>query len=151
MRGELGGLSEQLLFGDHQLYNTFTTSHAMLMIFFFIMPGVMSGLGNLLLPIQLCVPEMMFPKVNNLGAWLLVDAYLLIVGSAWIDEGAGTAWTIYPPLSMPTSHGGLSMEVFIISIHAVGISSLTGAINIMVTGCYARRTHSALLHVSLYP
>lgn len=41
--------------------------HAMLMLFFFIMPGVMSGLGNLLVPIQLCVPEMMFPKVNNLG------------------------------------------------------------------------------------
>ena len=41
--------------------------HAMLMIFFFIMPGVMSGLGNLLVPIQLCVPELLFPKVNNLG------------------------------------------------------------------------------------
>jgi len=91
MRGELGGLGEQLLFGDHQLYNTMTTTHAMLMLFFFIMPGVMSGLGNLLVPIQLCVPEMMFPKVNNLGIWLLVDAYLLIVGSSWIDEGAGTA------------------------------------------------------------
>ena len=26
MRGELGGLGEQLLFGDHQLYNTLTTS-----------------------------------------------------------------------------------------------------------------------------
>ena len=39
----------------------------MLMIFFFIMPGVMSGLGNLLLPVQLGVPEMVFPKINNLG------------------------------------------------------------------------------------
>ena len=44
-----------------------TYHHAMLMIFFFIMPGVMSGLGNLLVPIQLCVPELVFPKVNNLG------------------------------------------------------------------------------------
>ena len=26
MRGELGGLGEQLLFGDHQLYNTMTTT-----------------------------------------------------------------------------------------------------------------------------
>ena len=30
MRGELGGLGEQLLFGDHQLYNTLTTSDLML-------------------------------------------------------------------------------------------------------------------------
>ena len=39
----------------------------MMMIFFFIMPGVMSGLGNVLLPVHLGVPEMVFPKVNNLG------------------------------------------------------------------------------------
>ena len=43
----------------------------MLMIFFFIVPGVMSGLGNLLVPIQLCVPELVFPKVNNLGTLVL--------------------------------------------------------------------------------
>lgn len=44
-----------------------SNSHAMLMIFFFIMPAAMSGLGNLLLPIHLATPEMVFPKVNNLG------------------------------------------------------------------------------------
>ena len=49
-------------------------SHAMLMVFLLIMPGVMSGLGNLLVPIQLCVPEMVFPKVNNLGTTALVTA-----------------------------------------------------------------------------
>jgi len=151
LRGELCGLGEQLLFGDHQLYNTLTTSHAMLMIFFFIMPGVMAGLGNLLVPIQLCVPEMMFPKVNNLGIWLLVDAYLLIVGSSWIDEGAGTAWTVYPPLSLTSSHAGLSVDVFLISLHAAGGSSLTGAVNMICTVSYARRVHSTLLQVSLYP
>ena len=83
--------------------------------------------------------------------WLLVDAYLLIVGSSWIDEGAGTAWTIYPPLSLSASHAGMSVEVFIISLHAVGASSLSGAINLMVTCTYARRVHTTLLQVSLYP
>ena len=46
--------------------------HAMIMIFFFIMPATMAGLGNLLLPIMLSTPEMVFPKVNNLGVSLLV-------------------------------------------------------------------------------
>jgi len=66
-RAELSGLGEQLLFGDHQFYNVLITSHAMLMIFFFIMPAVISGFGNLLLPVILGVPEMVFPKINNLG------------------------------------------------------------------------------------
>jgi len=67
MRAELGGIGEQLLFGDHQFYNVLITSHAMLMIFFFIMPAVISGFGNMLLPLILGVPEMVFPKINNLG------------------------------------------------------------------------------------
>ena len=58
------------------------TSHAMLMIFFFIMPGVMSGLGNLLVPIQLCVPELLFPKVNNLGITRDTGASSLVVCSS---------------------------------------------------------------------
>ena len=44
-----------------------TRRHGILMLFYFIMPGVMSGLGNLLVPVQLGVPELMFPKVNNVG------------------------------------------------------------------------------------
>ena len=89
--------------------------------------------------------------METLHLWLLVDAYLLIVGSSWIDEGAGTAWTVYPPLSLPSSHGGISVDVFLISLHAAGGSSLTGAINMICTILYARRVHSTLLQVSLYP
>ena len=85
------------------------------------------------------------------SVWLLVDAYMLIVGSSWIDEGAGTAWTVYPPLSLSGSHAGMSVDVFLVSLHAAGASSLTGAINLMVTCVYARRVHSSLLQVSLYP
>ena len=39
----------------------------MLMIFFFVMPATVSGFGNLLLPILASVPEMVFPKINNVG------------------------------------------------------------------------------------
>ena len=39
----------------------------MLMIFFFVMPATVSGFGNLLLPLLSGVPEMVFPKVNNVG------------------------------------------------------------------------------------
>ena len=70
------------------------TSHAMLMIFFFIMPGVMSGLGNLLVPIQLCVPELLFPKVNNLGiARDLGDtSHGLVPSDLHHTQDGGTIW-----------------------------------------------------------
>lgn len=42
------------------------------------------------------------------------------------------------------------MEVFIIALHIVGVSSLSGAINIICTLVFARRAHFGLMSVSLY-
>ena len=86
--------------------------HAMLMLFFFIMPGVMSGLGNLLVPIQLCVPEMVFPKVNNLGG---------VISSPHYTWSNSTHASLYVPtlyLSHPMSHATYPLCVSILR-HAV--------------------------------
>jgi len=55
------------------------------------MPATVSGFGNLLLPILASVPEMVFPKINNVGLWLLPLGFLLLIGSGVFDEGCGTA------------------------------------------------------------
>jgi heme/copper-type cytochrome/quinol oxidase subunit 1 len=47
IRSESSGLAEQCISGDNQFYNVLLSSHAMLMIFMFIMPGLVSGLANL--------------------------------------------------------------------------------------------------------
>jgi len=39
----------------------------------------------------------------------------------------------YPPLSSLLSHSGVSVDLVIFSLHISGISSLAGAINLMVT------------------
>lgn len=57
---------------------------------------------------------------------------------------------MYPSLALSASHGGLSVEVFIIALHIAGVSSLSGAINIICTLVFSRRAHFGLLTVSLY-
>lgn len=52
-----------------------------------------------------------------------------MVFSAVIEGGAGTGWTIYPPLSGVQSHSGPSVDLAIFALHLSGISSLLGAIN----------------------
>lgn len=47
--------------------------------------------------------------------------------------GAGTGWTIYPPLSDTPYQVGIAVDVSILSLHVAGISSLMGAINIITT------------------
>ena len=55
-----------------------------------------------------------------------------MVGSSFVDGGAGTGWTLYPPLSNE-SHAGMAVDMAILSLHILGISSILGAINFIVT------------------
>lgn len=72
------------------------------------------------------MPELIFPRLNNIGFLLLPVAYIVLVSAFLVDEGAGTAWTIYPPLSSLTTHAGLSADLFILGLSLVALSSLFG-------------------------
>ena len=130
-----------------ELFNSLTTMHALIMIFGAIMPGFV-GFANWLIPMMLGAPDMALPRMNNWSFWILPFAFAMLLGSLFtVGGGPASGWTLYAPLSV---QGGAGVDMTILSIHMMGISSVLGAINIIVTIMNMRAPGITLMKMPLF-
>jgi heme/copper-type cytochrome/quinol oxidase subunit 1 len=75
-----------ILAGDSLQYLTVVTAHAVVMVFFMIMPLLFGAFANFLIPTQLGVHDVAFPRLNSAAFWFLPAGFLMLCQLVCIDR-----------------------------------------------------------------
>src|SRR3954447_16709712 len=128
LRLQLGGPNGHVV--DANTYNQIFTMHGTTMIFLVVMP-LSAGLANYLLPLMIGARDVAFPRLNAFGYWCFLGGGLFMYSSFFLGGAPNGGWFGYAPLTrnMP----GHNIDYWIFGLQILGIASLTGAINLIVT------------------
>jgi cytochrome c oxidase subunit 1 len=141
--------SDNTFLSQHQ-YNQFFTMHASTMLFLFVIP-VGAGFGNYLLPLMIGAKDMAYPRINALSLWLIPLAAIFMFSSFFVEGGAAkSGWTEYAPMTLKTFSPGNGTDLWILGVQILGISSVGGGINFLVTTMTMRAPGMTLARMPIF-
>lgn len=141
------GAHQGFLDADH--FQQIFTAHGTIMIFFLAM-GLMFGLFNLVVPLQIGARDVAFPFLNATSFWLFFSGAMLMNLSLVIGGFAATGWLAYPPLSELAYSPGAGVDFWIWSLQIAGVGSLLSGINFLVTIIKMRAPGMKLMKLPMF-
>ncbi|WP_066097429.1 cytochrome o ubiquinol oxidase subunit I [Xanthomonas massiliensis] len=113
-------------------YDQIFTAHGVIMIFFVAM-ALVTGLMNIVLPLQIGARDVAFPFLNSLSFWLYFAGVVLVMLSMFVGEFSNAGWLAYPPLSGPEYSTSVGMDYYIWALQVSGLGTTLSGINFLVT------------------
>ncbi len=130
-------------------YDQIFTAHGVIMIFFVAMP-LMTGLMNLVVPLQIGARDVAFPFLNTLSFWLFVAGAMLVNVSLGVGEFARTGWLAYPPLSELAYSPGVGVDYYLWALQISGLGTLLTGVNFLVTILKMRAPGMTLMRMPVF-
>lgn len=125
------------------------SAHGTIMIFFVAM-GLMFGLINLIMPLQIGARDVAFPFLNSISFWLFAAGTALVNLSLIVGEFSAAGWLAYPPLSELAYSPGVGVDYWLWALQIAGVGSLLSGINFLVTILRLRRPGMTLMKMPLF-
>jgi cytochrome c oxidase subunit 1/cytochrome c oxidase subunit I+III len=113
-------------------YNQLFTMHGTTMIFLVVMPALI-GFANYFVPLMIGARDMAFPRLNAMSYWFLVFGGLLLHFSVLAGGAPAAGWFSYTPLSETSFSSTVGVDYWILALLVLGVGSVAGAINMIVT------------------
>jgi cytochrome o ubiquinol oxidase subunit 1 len=125
------------------------SAHGTIMIFFVAM-GLMFGLINLVLPLQIGARDVAFPFLNSTSFWLFTAGMGLINLSLVLGEFSAAGWLAYPPLSELQYSPGVGVDYWIWALQISGVGSLLSGVNFLTTILKMRAPGMTLMKMPMF-
>jgi cytochrome o ubiquinol oxidase subunit 1 len=108
------------------------SSHGTLMIIFAATP-ILTGLGNIIVPLQIGARDMAFPTMNAISLWLTAVGAMLIMASLFIGDFSAAGWVGLIPLTELPYSPGVGVDYWMWAIQISSVGTTLNAINIITT------------------
>ena len=113
-----------------EAYNQVFTMHGLTMIFLVVMPmGV--GIMNYFVPLMIGARDVAFPRLNAFSYWVFALGGIFLYSSFLLGGAPDGGWFGYAPLSRELPGNG--MTFYSLGLQILGVASLAGAVNFIVT------------------
>ena len=113
-------------------YNQLFSMHGVTMIFLYALP-MLSGFSNFLWPLLLGSRDMAFPRLNALSYWVYLFAGIFLYVSVPLGQAPDGGWFNYVPNTAKPYDPGINIDVFALGIIFLGISTVVGSANFIVS------------------
>ena len=147
MRTQLA-LPEQDIVGP-ELYNQLFTMHGTLMMFLFALP-ILEGGAMYLIPKMVGARDLPFPRLGAMGYYCYLFGGLIILSSLALSVAPDSGWFMYTPLSSSTFSPGPGSDFWLLGITFVEISSVSGAIELVVSILRTRSSGMSLRRMPIF-
>jgi cytochrome o ubiquinol oxidase subunit I len=132
---------------DH--FDQIFSAHGTIMIFFMAMP-FLTGLINIVVPLQIGTRDVAFPFLNSVSLWLTASGAMLVMLSLAIGQFSTAGWTAYPPYAELGYNPSVGVDYWIWAVQISGIGSTLTGINFLVTIIKNRAPGMTLMRMPLF-
>ena len=132
-----------------ETFNQLFTMHGTTMIFLVVMPALI-GFANYFVPLMIGARDVAFPRLNAMSYWLLVFGGLLLHFSIFAGGAPAAGWFAYTPLSEVPYSSSPGTDYWILALLILGVGSVAGSINLIVTILTLRAPGMSLRRVPLF-